>query len=188
MNHSFCFFFIFISRFIIPFLKSYRQSKLYKSGHFSSKLTVTITHRKEMAMFQAHDMRWSNIRILVCLVWIVSCNTSFRCEREFSNDIANFGFTCWRLVLADSGRGVILRLTIACLVSWHVLTLLWVWFLHIVLRYLLKVIVQLLHLLHLLLHPQLLWVCLNTLQALALCKSPNVESLKRLTCFVGGRG
>ena len=133
-------------------------------------------------------MWWSYVWILVCLVWIVSCNTSFRCEREFSNNIANFGFTCWRLILAASGRGIILRLTIACLVTWDVLTLLWVWFLHIVLRYLLKVIIQLLHLLHLLLHPQLLRVCLNTLQALALSESCNVESLKRLTCFVGGRG
>jgi hypothetical protein len=50
---------------------------------------MAITHGKEVAMFEAHDMRGSDVSILISLVWIVSGNASLCCERELGDNITD---------------------------------------------------------------------------------------------------
>ena len=117
------------------------QSVLQKSTNFSAILTVTITNWKEMAMFQAHDMRRCNVRILVCLVWIVGGNATFGREWKFCDNVTYFCFACLRLVFATSGGGIILRLAVSCFVTLNFFSLLWIWFLSVILRNLLQIVI-----------------------------------------------
>ena len=48
---------------------------------------MTIAHREEMAMLQAHYMGVRYVSILVDLVWVVSRNTTLGSERELCDDV-----------------------------------------------------------------------------------------------------
>ena len=63
---------------------------LKQTADLSAILAVTIAHREEMTVLQAHDMRGCDVSILVCFVRVVSSNSSLGGKREFSDNVANF--------------------------------------------------------------------------------------------------
>jgi hypothetical protein len=61
-----------------------------QSTDLAAILSMAIANREEMAMLQAHDVRGGDVSVLISLIGIVSSNSSFCSEREFSYNIANF--------------------------------------------------------------------------------------------------
>lgn len=82
-----------------------------------------------MAVLQAHDVRRSNVSILICFVWVVRCYAAFRCEGELCHHVADFILLRLRFCLAAGGRRIVLRLAIACLVSRDIFPLFRIWLL-----------------------------------------------------------
>ena len=51
---------------------------------------MAIANREEVAVLEAHDVRVSNVCVLVDLVWVVSGYASFGGKREFRDYVDNF--------------------------------------------------------------------------------------------------
>ena len=62
---------------------------LEERAHFATIWTMTIAHREEMTMLQAHYMWISHVGILVDLVRVVSWDTAFSGEWELCDDVDN---------------------------------------------------------------------------------------------------
>ena len=104
---------------------------LKQSRHFSSILSVAIAYREEVAMLEPHDVRRGDISILICLVWIMSCNTTLRSKTKFSYHITYFafrGFLCSLLVSTGLIRSCPAIIILISLSRWGRITLLPIFF------------------------------------------------------------
>ena len=99
------------------------QPVLEETADLAAILTVTIADGEEVAMFQAHDVRGRDVRILIRLVRVVRRYTALGRERELRHHVAYLVLLGLGLRLATSGRRVVLRLAVACLITGHVFAL-----------------------------------------------------------------
>ena len=56
----------------------------------ASILPMAIADREEMTMLKAHDVGRCYVSVLVCLVWIMGCNSTFGREGKLCYNIADF--------------------------------------------------------------------------------------------------
>ena len=149
------------------------ESVLKEAAYLPAILTVTITHREEVAMFETHYVWWCYVCILVRFIGIVSSDSTFGRKWKLSDNVTYLILIWLRFIFSGCCR-VVLRLAGACLISW-LFSLLWVWFL-VLARWKLLCVSSShsLHLLKLLLHSKLLRIRLYTLQTLTLTKTTNI--------------
>jgi hypothetical protein len=77
-----------------------RQSVLQEATHLAPVLAVSVADRKEVAVFQAHDVGRRDVGVLVCLVGVVCCYSAFGCKGELGHHVADLlHFLALRLVL-----------------------------------------------------------------------------------------
>ena len=53
------------------------KSVLEERANVSAIRAVAVANREEMTMFEAHDMRVSNVCVLIHLVWVVGRDATF---------------------------------------------------------------------------------------------------------------
>ena len=63
---------------------------LQESTNLTPISAMTITNWEKVAMLEAHDVRGSYICILISLIWIMSCYSSFGSKWKFGYYVANF--------------------------------------------------------------------------------------------------
>ena len=68
---------------------------LKETTDFSSVLAVAVADGEEVAVLQAHDVRRGDIGVLVRLVGVVGCNTSFGSKGEFGDYVADLVLRRW---------------------------------------------------------------------------------------------
>ena len=62
---------------------------------FTAIRAMTVADREEMTVFESHNVRVSDVSVLVHLVRIMRRNSSFRCERELCDNIDNLRFVLY---------------------------------------------------------------------------------------------
>jgi len=123
------------------------QPVLEEAADFSTILSVAIANWEKVTMFESHNVWRGDIGILICFIWVMSSNATFRGEGELCYNVAYFSnfvalrssrflrcwWTCWSSILILLVIGV-LREFISGLV-WPALVR---WFLAILLHHLLE--------------------------------------------------